>query len=164
VHEYHRTAQGTGALGPSVPEVAEEHSDAFLILVGDTGSPYGEAVRSYVAAAGLQNRVLISRVVPEPYQWYASADLLVCPSDVESRPRCALEAMAFDGPVLATEVFGLPEQIKDGENGYLCPPMRPHCTHYRLGARAQRATGEAPMGGEERREFGSYAPRFAWIR
>jgi len=103
-------------------EIAEAHSDAFLILVGDTGSPYGEAVRSYVMAAGLEHRVLISPVVPEPYEWYASADLFVCPSDVESLPRCVLEAMAFEVPVLATEVFGLPELINDGETGYLCRP------------------------------------------
>lgn len=103
-------------------QVAEAHPDAFLILVGDTGSPYGKAVRSLVAAAGLRKRVIISRVVPEPYEWYAAADFLVCPSDVESLPRCVLEAMAFELPVLATEVFGLPELIKDGENGYLCRP------------------------------------------
>jgi len=103
-------------------EIAEAHPNAFLILVGDTGSPYGNALRSCVAAAGLQHRVLISPVVPDPYDWYASADLLVCPSDVESMPRCVLEAMAFEVPVLATEVFGVPELIKDGENGYLCRP------------------------------------------
>jgi glycosyltransferase involved in cell wall biosynthesis len=103
-------------------QVAEQYSDAFLILVGDTGSPYGEAVRSYVMAAGLERRVLISPVVSDPYEWYASAELLVCPSDVESMPRCVLEAMAFEIPVLATEVFGLPELIKDGKTGYLCPP------------------------------------------
>jgi glycosyltransferase involved in cell wall biosynthesis len=103
-------------------EIAEAHPDAFLILVGDTGSPHGDAVRSYVAAAGLQRRVLISPVVPDPYEWYATADLLVCPSDVESLPRCVLEAMAFEVPVLATEVFGVPELITDGKNGYLCRP------------------------------------------
>lgn len=103
-------------------EIADAHPDAFLILVGATGSPYGDAARSYVAAIGLQHRVLISPVVPDPYEWYASADLLVCPSDVESLPRCVLEAMAFEVPVLATDVFGLPELINDGENGYLCRP------------------------------------------
>jgi glycosyltransferase involved in cell wall biosynthesis len=30
--------------------------------------------------------------------------------------------MAFEVPVLATEVFGLPELINDGETGYLCRP------------------------------------------
>ena len=103
-------------------ELANAHPDAFLILVGDTGSPYGEALRSYVAATGLQQRVLISPVVPDPYEWYGSADLLVCPSDVESLPRCVIEAMAFEVPVLATEIFGLPELIKDGDTGYLCSP------------------------------------------
>jgi glycosyltransferase involved in cell wall biosynthesis len=102
--------------------VADAHPEAFLILVGDTGSPYANVVRSFLSAVGLEDRVLIVPVVPEPYEWYASADLLVCPSDVESLPRCVLEAMAFEVPVLATAVFGLPELIKDGETGYLCRP------------------------------------------
>jgi glycosyltransferase involved in cell wall biosynthesis len=50
------------------------------------------------------------------------ADLLVCASDVESLPRTVLEAMAWETPVLATDVFGLPELITDGETGWLCQP------------------------------------------
>ena len=126
-------------------QLAEAHSDAFLILVGDTGSPYGGALRSYVAAARLQHRVLISPVVAETYEWYASADLLVCPSDVESMPRCVLEAMAFELPVLATEVFGIPELIKDGETGYLCSP----CDLAALTVALERVLSEPP---EKRRE------------
>jgi glycosyltransferase involved in cell wall biosynthesis len=53
-------------------------------------------------------------------RWHGISDLLVCPSDVESLPRTVLEAMAWETPVLATEVFGLPELIDDGENGWLC--------------------------------------------
>ena len=109
-------------LAEAFQQVVESHPEAFLILVGDTGFPYANVVRSYVAEAGLQQRVLISAVVPDPYEWYGSADLLVCPSDVESMPRCVIEAMAFEVPVLATEVFGVPELIKDGETGYLCRP------------------------------------------
>jgi glycosyltransferase involved in cell wall biosynthesis len=30
--------------------------------------------------------------------------------------------MAFETPVLATSVFGLPELIEDGETGWLCEP------------------------------------------
>jgi glycosyltransferase involved in cell wall biosynthesis len=30
--------------------------------------------------------------------------------------------MAWETPVLATEVFGLPELIEHGENGWLCQP------------------------------------------
>jgi len=103
-------------------EIAEAHPHVIVILVGDTGSTYGDVVRNYVLATGLQRRVLIFPVVSDPYEWYASADLLVCPSDVESMPRCVIEAMAFEVPVLATEVFGVPELIEDGETGYLCRP------------------------------------------
>jgi glycosyltransferase involved in cell wall biosynthesis len=46
----------------------------------------------------------------------------VCASDVESLPRSVLEAMAWETPVLATAVFGLPELIEHGETGWLCPP------------------------------------------
>ena len=50
------------------------------------------------------------------------SDLLVCASDVESLPRTVLEAMAWELPVLATAVYGLPELIDDGETGWLCAP------------------------------------------
>jgi glycosyltransferase involved in cell wall biosynthesis len=37
-------------------------------------------------------------------------------------PRSVLEAMAFELPVLGTDVYGLPELIRDGVTGYLCQP------------------------------------------
>jgi D-inositol-3-phosphate glycosyltransferase len=60
-------------------------------------------------------------VVAEIFPWYLSADLFVSASDAESLPRSVVEAMAFSVPVLATEVFGLPELIEEGVNGFLCP-------------------------------------------
>ena len=54
--------------------------------------------------------------------WYGVSDFLVCASDVESLPRTVLEAMAWERPVLATRVFGLPELIDDGRTGWLCEP------------------------------------------
>jgi glycosyltransferase involved in cell wall biosynthesis len=50
------------------------------------------------------------------------ADLVVCASDIESLPRSLTEAMAFGTPVLSTRVFGVPELIEDGVNGFLCEP------------------------------------------
>ena len=57
---------------------------------------------------------------PEPYKWHGVSDVLVCASDLESLPRVVLEGMAFETPVLATDVFGLRELIEDGKTGYLC--------------------------------------------
>jgi glycosyltransferase involved in cell wall biosynthesis len=43
-------------------------------------------------------------------------------SDLESMPRVLLEAMAFGIPVVATDVWGIPELVRHGENGLLVPP------------------------------------------
>jgi glycosyltransferase involved in cell wall biosynthesis len=94
------------------------------VLVGETRdaycADYRSALREYVSRAGLGDRVRIEPVTDDPYSWHAVADLLVCASDVESLPRAILEAMAFRTPVLSTRVYGVPEVIADGRNGYLC--------------------------------------------
>ncbi len=50
------------------------------------------------------------------------ADLFLLPSDLESFGLAALEAMACEVPVIATNVGGLPEVVTHGVDGYLVPP------------------------------------------
>ena len=52
----------------------------------------------------------------------AAADLFLLPSDMESFGLAALEAMACEVPVVATDVGGLPEVVDDGVDGYLVTP------------------------------------------
>jgi L-malate glycosyltransferase len=47
------------------------------------------------------------------------ADLFLLPSDLESFGLAALEAMACEVPVVATNVGGLPEVVTHGVDGYL---------------------------------------------
>ncbi|MEY2570952.1 MAG: D-inositol-3-phosphate glycosyltransferase [Acidimicrobiaceae bacterium] len=103
-------------------EIAERHPRASLALVGDIGGQYADAVRSSAAASGLGERIRIELVQPDPIPWYRAADVLVSASDVESMPRSAIQAMALGTPVLATDIYGLPELIDDGVTGYLFAP------------------------------------------
>ena len=60
------------------------------------------------------------------------SDVFLMPSGSETFGLAALEAMACEVPVVATDVGGLPELIVDGETGYLCPlddvDALTHCT------------------------------------
>jgi N-acetyl-alpha-D-glucosaminyl L-malate synthase BshA len=50
------------------------------------------------------------------------ADLFLLPSDLESFGLAALEAMACEVPVIATNAGGVPEVVEHGVDGYLVPP------------------------------------------
>lgn len=103
--------------------MAAQHPRARLSFVGGkAGDPNTIALESWIARSPLAERVELVPITPDVGDWYGMADLLVCASDVESLPRTVLEAMAWETPVLATEVFGLPELIDDGVTGWLCEP------------------------------------------
>ncbi|HPD58020.1 MAG TPA: glycosyltransferase family 4 protein [Smithellaceae bacterium] len=51
-----------------------------------------------------------------------NTDIFVLPSYGEGMPMSILEAMSYAIPVIATNVGGIPELIKDGESGYLVEP------------------------------------------
>jgi N-acetyl-alpha-D-glucosaminyl L-malate synthase BshA len=93
---------------------------AKLVLIGD-GPDRGSAeylVRQKclthdVHFLGKQDRV---------QEKLAVADLFLLPSDLESFGLAALEAMACEVPVIATDVGGLPEVVEHGVDGYLVPP------------------------------------------
>ena len=115
-----RKAQGS--LLRAFAQVAPDHPEAVLALVGDRGDAYGEQVRAYAERLGLGDRVCIGAVTPDLYERYAAADAFVLSSDVESLPRSALEAMAFGLPAMVADVFGLRELIIDGETGLHVAP------------------------------------------
>jgi glycosyltransferase involved in cell wall biosynthesis len=102
--------------------VAEDHPQWTLIFVGDTQSPYSDALKSFVRTCGLQERCRIMPVDKDAHRWYRSADVLLSASDMESLPRSMIETMYFGTPVLAAAVFGVPELLQDGSTGFLFEP------------------------------------------
>jgi N-acetyl-alpha-D-glucosaminyl L-malate synthase BshA len=87
-----------------------------LLLVGD-GPERSEAERlsrelgiaEYVRFLGKQEAII---------ELLSISDLMLMASETESFGLAALEAMACSVPVVAYKVGGLPELIKDGDNGY----------------------------------------------
>jgi glycosyltransferase involved in cell wall biosynthesis len=99
--------------------LAATHPHLRLVLVGRHPSTYADLLDEQIARAAHGSRVRVEPVTPDVHFWYGVADLLVCGSDVESLPRSILEAMAFELPVVSTDVFGVATLLDDGETGWL---------------------------------------------
>jgi N-acetyl-alpha-D-glucosaminyl L-malate synthase BshA len=109
-----------------VPDVVEifalvrQKMPAKLVLVGD-GPDRGAAeflVRKYC----LQKDVHFLGKQDNVYEKLAAADLFLLPSQLESFGLAALEAMACEVPVIATNVGGVPEVVEHGVDGFLVEP------------------------------------------
>jgi glycosyltransferase involved in cell wall biosynthesis len=128
-------------------EIADGHPAARLVLVGANHMPYSRGLRRFVENVGLSSRCTIVPSTSDPYAWHALADLFVLTSDVESSPIAMLEAMAFETPVLASRVFGIPDVVEHGETGYLCEPND-------VGELARSLDAALRTPGDERRAVG----------
>lgn len=53
--------------------------------------------------------------------YYRAADVFLHATKADNFPTVILEALACGTPVVATAVGGIPEQIRDGETGFLVP-------------------------------------------
>jgi glycosyltransferase involved in cell wall biosynthesis len=112
-----RKAQTRLALAFS--RIADEYPKARLSMVGAGDDAYTRDVRDLVRRLRLGDRIRLVPVTDDLYSWYERADALVSASDIESLPRSVLEAMAFDVPIVAADVYGISEVITDGDDGIL---------------------------------------------
>jgi len=86
-------------------------------LVPDRG-----AAEYLVRTKRLQKDVFFLGKQDHVQQKLGLADVFLLPSESESFGLAALEAMACEVPVIATDVGGLPEVVTHGVDGYLIPP------------------------------------------
>jgi D-inositol-3-phosphate glycosyltransferase len=112
-----RKAQG--AIVAAFDELSVVHENLHLVFVGANSSGYCEAVERQIERTRNNDRIHVIPVTSEIYPWYEMCDLFLCASDMESLPRSILEAMAFELPVISTDVYGIADLIDDGKTGWL---------------------------------------------
>jgi glycosyltransferase involved in cell wall biosynthesis len=94
-----------------------------LVVAGD--GPERSALEARARELGLDERVRFLGSVPRDVvlRLFHAADASVLPSAWENFPHTVVEALAVGCPVIATAVGGVPEVVRDGENGLLVPPQ-----------------------------------------
>lgn len=97
--------------------------EARVVLIGD--GPLAGALAEQARALGIAGKVSFVGGVTDAVRCLPALDVYVLPSHVEGMSNGLLEAMATARPIVATDVGGNPENIVDGESGFVVPPRAP---------------------------------------
>jgi glycosyltransferase involved in cell wall biosynthesis len=109
------------ALGDAFAAVARVDG-VSLVVAGD--GPERGALEQRAAELGLDGRVRFVGPLArtEVLTLFRAADAALLSSAWENLPHSVVEALAVGTPVVATAVGGVPEVVRDGENGLLVAP------------------------------------------
>jgi glycosyltransferase involved in cell wall biosynthesis len=100
--------------------IARDYPEIDLLIAGSGRDR--ERVQDLITSAGLTNRIALlgQKEHDELWTYYKGARLFAMPSRTrEGLPQVFLEAMAAGIPVIGTNVGGVREAVRDGENGFL---------------------------------------------
>jgi glycogen(starch) synthase len=89
-----------------------------------SGGRYEDYLQNMIAKLNVQRRVKFLGSVSEEEKWklYGISDVFVLPSVHEALGLVILEAMSVGLPVVASNLGGIPEVVKHGDNGLLFEP------------------------------------------
>lgn len=98
-------------------EVSSANPDSRLVLLGD-----GPEHEGLVDAAAGDGRIVLPGAVMDVAAWLSLANVYVQCSYREAMPMAIIEAIASGLPVIATNVGGVSDVVRDGREGYLIEP------------------------------------------
>jgi len=122
-----RAYKGLNILLDAMPEIIAGLGDVTLLVAGEF---YGDkdTYTAQIGRLGLNDRVkVLDRYIPNEAvgDYFSASDVLVLPYLSATQSGITQIAYVFDVPVVATNVGGLPEVVKEGVTGYLVPPGDP---------------------------------------
>ncbi len=88
-----------------------------LLMIGD--GPDRSEAEKLVISLGIQDKVKFLGKQQSIVELLSIADLMILPSEQESFGLSALEAMSCGVPVIAYNIGGIPELVRNGYNGYM---------------------------------------------
>lgn len=121
--------KGVQYLIKAMPDILHEYPDTDLIICGD--GPLKTEFENLSKKMGLENYIRFVGYVSDEnikIEYLSLSDILVVPSiltrnkDTEGLGVVILEGLATGTAVIASDVGGIPDIIKDGENGFLVKP------------------------------------------
>jgi glycosyltransferase involved in cell wall biosynthesis len=95
--------------------------EGLRVLIFGKG-PQREVLERLVREMGLEEIVRFTGFRDDLPRWMGALDILVHPALMEGMGISLLQASAAKVPIVASNVGGIPEAVRHGENGILVPP------------------------------------------
>jgi colanic acid/amylovoran biosynthesis glycosyltransferase len=113
--------KGQDTLVQAVAEVVKRGVPIHLELVGD--GPLRPRIEMLIQQHGLQQHVSLAGWASSAtvFEKFRQARAMVLPSTSEGLPVVIMEALALGRPVVSTYIAGIPELVRDGQEGFLIP-------------------------------------------
>jgi glycosyltransferase involved in cell wall biosynthesis len=113
--------KGHKFLFESLSKMKKERPDLQwkLNIVGD--GPLKQDLIDFSKKLDIDSNIYFKGFVNNMGVEYINSDLIVLPSENEAFPFVAIESLAYEKPVISTNVGGLPEVIRHNETGLLVP-------------------------------------------
>lgn len=145
--------KGLRELAGAARIVRQQHPEVTFTLLGFLGAANRSAIgREELEEWSREGLVRWVGAADDVRPYLAQADAVVLPSYREGLPRSLLEAAAMGRPMIATDVPGNREIVKDGVNGLLCKVRSAESL-------ADALTRFIALSNEERRRMGEAARR-----
>ena len=113
--------KGHRHLFAALPEVIEKHPEVQVLLFGK--GPKAEELQQQIEQQGLAEHVRLIGFRDDLHRVMANFYGVVHPADMEGLGVSLLQAAAAGVPMIGTRAGGIPEIVRDGENGILIEPQ-----------------------------------------
>jgi glycosyltransferase involved in cell wall biosynthesis len=112
--------KGHADLIEALPPLMDQYPSLQALFFGK--GPLADALEGQIARKGLNGRVRLLGFRDDLADVMPCLDLLVHPARMEGLGVSLLQAASAGVPIIASRVGGIPEAVRDGENGLLVPP------------------------------------------
>lgn len=116
-----REVKGVHILVDGYAKCRAQHPDKVMRLILAGSGTEEKNLRAQVEQLGITNEVEFLGAIADTASFYATLDLYVQPSFAEGLPNAVIEAMHAARGVVATDIGGNQDLIKEGVSGHLFP-------------------------------------------
>jgi glycosyltransferase involved in cell wall biosynthesis len=115
--------KGFGELFAAATELIPKHKNWKFVVVGpkENGQRADAIPPGQLELLGKTGSVFFLNWCDDVAKWYSTMDIFILPSHREGVPRACMEAAAMEVPVIATDIRGCREVVRQNETGILVP-------------------------------------------